>query len=257
MKVDTAVLQALSLDSAKTTISTHGGSSFSSTMKIASVLLPDKNGTQIQKNFFMKTGTGKDAENMFAGEHASLNALHFTVPSLSPQSFAHGRLVDSPGGGGAFLVTDFLDMRSTASSHSLANEGSGLSLAAKLAHLHTTPAPIPEGLSKPMFGFPVSTCCGSTEQENGFLEEWADFYAERRLMFILREGERKQGKDGSLRGMVERVVGEVVPRLLGRDRLNGGRGPEPVVVHGDVGFPHAGLNGPFTELVFVTAMERQ
>ena len=171
MKVDTAVLQALRLDPAKTTVASHGGSGFSSTMKICGIL---QDGTQ--RLYFMKTGHGRDAEIMFAGEHASLNALH-TIPSICPQSFAHGRLADSEGE--AFLVTDFLDMKSAGKS---SKKGSGMSLAAKLAKLHTTPAPIPDGFSQPMFGFPVPTCCGSTEQENEFTKSWADFYVNHRYL---------------------------------------------------------------------------
>ena len=144
MKIDSAVIKALSLDSAKTTVAKHGGSGFSTTAKITTTL---KDGAE--KHFFMKTGKGKDAEVMFAGEHASLNAIH-TIPSLCPASFAHGPLEDAAGG--AFLVTDFLDMSGTSSG---AEKGSGMSLAAKLAKLHTIPAPIPEGFSKPVFGFPV------------------------------------------------------------------------------------------------------
>ena len=102
-----------------------------------------------EKHFFMKTGKGKDAQVMFAGEHASLNAIH-TIPSLCPASFAHGPLEDATGG--AFLVTDFLDMCGTSSG---TEKGSGMSLAAKLAKLHITPAPVPEGFLKPVFGFPV------------------------------------------------------------------------------------------------------
>ena len=144
MKIDSAVIKALSLDPAKTAAAKHGGSGFSTTAKITTTL---KDGTE--KHFFMKTGKGKDAEIMFAGEHASLNAIH-TIPSLCPASFAHGPLEDATGG--AFLVTDFLDMSGTSSG---SEKGSGMSLAAKLAKLHTTAAPIPEGFSKPVFGFPV------------------------------------------------------------------------------------------------------
>ena len=144
MKIDSAVIKALSLDSAKTTVARHGGSGFSTTAKITTTL---QDGTE--KHFFLKTGKGKDAEVMFAGEHASLNALHM-VPSLCPASFAHGPLEDAAGG--AFLVTDFLDMSGSSSGN---EKGSGMSLAAKLAKLHTTAAPVPEGYSKPVFGFPV------------------------------------------------------------------------------------------------------
>ena len=246
MKIDSAVIKALSLDPAKTTVAKHGGSGFSTTAKITTTL---HDGTE--KHFFMKTGKGKDAEVMFAGEHASLNAIH-TVPSLCPASFAHGPLEDAAGG--AFLVTDFLDMSSRSSTGS--EKGSGMSLAAKLAKLHTTAAPIPEGFQKPQFGFPVPSklekknfaqlsslflkvvgiiaCCGDTEQPNDYTESWADFYAQHRLLAILKKSERTNGKDPSLRSLVETLVEEIVPRLIGDKHLNHGKGVTPVVVHGDL-----------------------
>lgn len=62
LKLDPAIIKALSLDDAVTTIASHGGSGFSSTAKIT---------TQVdgeEKLYFVKTGTGKDAKVMFAGE---------------------------------------------------------------------------------------------------------------------------------------------------------------------------------------------
>lgn len=225
MKLDSAIIKALSLDPAKTSVASHGGSGFTSTAKISTTL---KDGTERQ--YFMKTGKGKDAEVMFRGEHASLNAIH-TVPSLCPASFAYGPLEDSPGG--AFLVTDFLDMSGRSIGNS-SERGSGMSLAAKLAKLHTKPAPTPAGFSKPVFGFEVPTCCGDTEQPNGFSESWADFYAKNRLMAVLKKSERTNGDDSSLRKLVEKTVAETVPRLIGDDHLNNGKGIAPVVVHGDL-----------------------
>lgn len=168
----------------------------------------------------------------YLGEHASLNAIHNTVPSLCPKSYANGKLST---GAGSFLATDFLDLSSSTSSS--AAPGSGMSLAQKLAKLHSTPAPVPDGYAKAMFGFPVTTCCGETEQDNGFKESWAEFYGENRLRGVTRKAEGNQGKDGELGRLVEEVVGKVVPRLLGdghlRDRKTGG-GIVPVVVHGDL-----------------------
>lgn len=110
-----------------------------------------------------------------------------------------------------------------------------MSLARKLAHLHSTPAPVPEGYDAPQFGFPVSTCCGDTPQDNSFSSSWADFFAQRRLLAILERGERTNGPDPQLRRSVERVVGEVVPKLLGDGHLGGDKGGVvPVVVHGDL-----------------------
>ena len=124
-----------------------------------------------------------------------------------------------------FLVTDFLDIGSSAPG------GSGLSLAAKLAKMHTTPAPVPEGFDKPMFGFPVPTCCGATEQDNSWDESWADFYANNRLRSVLQAGTRNNGQDQELAATVEKVAATVVPRLLGGDHL---RRVKPVLIHGDL-----------------------
>jgi protein-ribulosamine 3-kinase len=165
---------------------------------------------------------------MFAGEHASLRALHNAVPTICPQSHGHGLLSESPGQ--SFLVTDFLTITSSRRSKGAAGD----SLAKKLANLHTKPAPIPESHSKPQFGFPLPTCCGDTQQPNDFNASWADFYAENRLRFIEKASRKSNGKDEELTALVNRLCDEVVPRLIGDDHLNGGKGVQPVVVHGDL-----------------------
>ena len=245
MKLDPAVLRALSLSPEKTTIKSHGGSGFATTAKISTPLQDGK-----EKHFFMKTGRNKEAEIMFKGEHASLNAIHNSVPSLCPASFAEGTL---EGGSGAFLVTDFLDMSGACGA--VEEKASGMSLAEKMAKLHTTPAPIPEGFEKPVFGFPCVTCCGDTEQPNDFNESWADFYAKNRLLAILKKSERTNGKDGSLRALVEKTATEIVPRLIGDEHLNNGEGVTPVVVHGDLwsgnkGRGRIGGQGAIEDVVF-------
>lgn len=218
-KVDPALLEALHLDPATTEMNSHGGSSFASTYKLSST--DPASGARI--HYFVKTGSGPAAETMFRGEHASLNAVHTAVPNLCPRSHAHGALAATPGG--FFLATDFLDLGSSAPG------GSGQSLAEKLARLHSAPAPPPPGRDKPVFGFPVATCCGASEQDNTFNPSWADFYAESRLRHIVRLAARNQGPDAELEAAVEVVASRVVPRLIGEDTL---RDPVPVVVHGDL-----------------------
>lgn len=155
-----------------------------------------------------------------SGEHASLNAIHNAVPSFCPKSHAHGKM---NAGNKYFLATDFLDlgMRS-------AGPGTGVSLAAKLAKLHTTPAPTPKGYDQPMFGFPVSTCCGETRQDNSWKESWSEFYSNNRLRRVLEASVANNGKDADLSAAVERVADKVVPRLLDKVDI------KPVVVHGDL-----------------------
>nr|KAK5450419.1 hypothetical protein LTR18_000435 [Exophiala xenobiotica] len=221
--IDPAILRALSLDSAAK-LATHGGSGFSSTFRI----------TTPTTSVFVKTSSSPGAATMFEGEHASLNAIHDAVPSLCPKSFAWGQLDK---GDGYFLATEFLDLGGGGIRGSSANPfkgTSGLSLAKKLAKLHSTPAPTPPGYDVPQFGFPVSTCCGDTPQNNEFSASWADFFANKRLLAILERGEANNGRDPDLRRTIERTVSEVVPKLLGDGHLGGKDGVRPVVVHGDL-----------------------
>ncbi|KKY18441.1 putative phosphotransferase enzyme family protein [Phaeomoniella chlamydospora] len=217
------------------TASTHGGSGFASTYSITT---PSSTSSRPQK-FFMKTTSAPGAEVMFRGEHASLNAISDVVPSLAPRAYGFGKLENSAG---YFLVTDFLDMSGGFGRRkSTSTAGSGMSLAEKLAKLHSTPAPIPEGYNSPMFGFPVTTCCGDTPQDNEFLDDWAKFYGEKRLMGILKRGEQQNGKDSELRKMVETLVQDVVPRLLRKGHLGGKGYINPVVIHGDLWSGNKGI----------------
>lgn len=260
MKLDPAIIKVLALDPNSTHVASHGGSGFTATAKITTTTNSHGSGTT-EKFYFLKTSHEKDAHTMFEGEHASLNAIHAVVPSLCPVSLAHGSLSDSKKG--AFLVTEFLDLSATSRSSrpSSTAQGSGLSLASKLAKLHTTPAPPPPNSSDPrppLFGFPVPTACGSTIQSNKFTPSWATFYAEQRLLPILALGEQRHGPDAKLRSLVTRTASVVVPRLLGDDHLKSSDGGPivPVVVHGDLWSGNHGVarvggpDGPVEEVVF-------
>jgi protein-ribulosamine 3-kinase len=221
-EIDPALLRALSLDSSNTSIHAHGGSGFASTFRL----------TTPTTSIFVKTASGPESAVMFEGEHASLNAIHSAIPSLCPKSFAWGKM--DAAGDKYFLATEFLDLGSSGRRSSSSKGGSGQSLAQKLAKLHTTPAPITEGYQTPMFGFPVTTCCGDTPQDNTFEASWADFFGKHRLLAILDRSEKRNGKDPQLRKVVEKTVAQVVPRLLGDGHLGGKEGIKPVVVHGDL-----------------------
>jgi len=107
-----------------------------------------------------------------------------------------------------------------------------------------------------MFGFPVTTCCGDTQQDNSFKASWAEFYADNRLRHVLRKAEESNGRDAKLSGLIERTATQVVPRLLrdGHLRASGGGDVVPVVVHGDLWSGNHGRgtigNGGVEEVVF-------
>ncbi|KKF94576.1 Ketosamine-3-kinase [Ceratocystis platani] len=132
-------------------------------------------------------------------------------------------------------------------------QGTGATLAVKLATLHTTPAPIPYGARAPMYGFHVTTCCGCTEQENTWKSTWSEFFAECRLRAIMRNIQRSHGNEEELMYGVEAVAETVVPRLLGEQTL---QGIYPVVVHGDLwsgNYSQGILHGREEEVVYDAA----
>ncbi|KAM3421236.1 hypothetical protein BST61_g1642 [Cercospora zeina] len=218
--VDSAILALLGLEARQVATAGHGGSSFSSTSKITAEL---DDGTVTA--YFMKSGKGSDSKTMFEGEHASLNAVHDAVPTLCPKSYGAGAFSDSRDT--YFLITDFLDLSARGNS-------SGQSLAQKLARLHTTPAPIPPGHSQPQFGFPVTTCCGATPQDNTYSSSWGDFYANQRIRAIVKQARDRNGAHKDLESLAEQICDQVIPRLIGDTHLNNGKGVSPVVVHGDL-----------------------
>jgi hypothetical protein len=87
-KIDPAILQALSLDAATTTIASHGGSGFASTFKITS-----KGNDESEKLFFVKQGKGRESEIMFAGNSLSscltFKFTHFANSQLPTSTPSH------------------------------------------------------------------------------------------------------------------------------------------------------------------------
>ena len=115
-----------------------------------------------------------------------------------------------PGSGHpAYIVTEYLEPGS---------RGDEAALGRGLAAIH--------GRSAPAFGFPVSTYCGPTLQENTEAPSWAEFYAERRLrpLFGLLEKERRLGASDrrTLDLVVERLPSLVAPSA------------PPALIHGDL-----------------------
>lgn len=233
--VPQTLLRALSItDPSKASLSTSGlGSGFTSTGAIRATV-PSTGGTTSEEErcYFVKTSAdGKAAEEMFRGEYESLNAIATSVAGFCPRALAWGPLEEGKGKS-FFLATEFLDL-------GVGGRRTGASLAQRLGQLHSTPAPVDPETGRRRFGFPVPTFCGDTKQPNRFYDSWAEFYANERLITILEESEKRNGRDGGLRELVERTARSVVPALLGDghlgfDKSGNGEGITPVVIHGDL-----------------------
>jgi protein-ribulosamine 3-kinase len=80
--------------------------------------------------------------------------------------------------------------------------------------------------SSPAFGFPVTTYCGPTAQDNTPSHSWVEFYGERRLRPLVRLLEKDRGLRPQDRQVLERLVGRL-SALLASD-------PTPSLIHGDL-----------------------
>ena len=78
------------------------------------------------------------------------------------------------------------------------------------------------------------TCVGRTPQNNSWSRSWPKFFAESRLRPVCKLVEKNHGVDTQLTSLLNRIVQEVVPRLLGNGHLGRSEGVQPALVHEDL-----------------------
>jgi protein-ribulosamine 3-kinase len=146
--------------------------------------------------------------DVFLREADGLRALRAAESELTiPQVIAaSGPEEDRP----AYIVMEYLAPG--------AGKGNEAELGGGLAAIHRC--------SAETFGFPVTTYCGPTPQDNTAASTWSEFYAERRLRPLMRLLEKDRGLHGSDRKCLEQVV-ERLPSLLPHS-------PPPALIHGDL-----------------------
>lgn len=117
-------------------------------------------------SYFAKVSREKEA--MFRGEAASLRALFRTGTVRVPEVFETDKLksVDA-----SFIIMEKLQLQSVFGMSQLGNAIGKL----HLAH------PVHSEAQAGKFGFEVDNTIGSTPQPNGWMNDWVDFYRERRL----------------------------------------------------------------------------
>jgi protein-ribulosamine 3-kinase len=149
------------------------------------------------------------APDLFLSEAAGLRALReagglLRIPEVL---VARERAADRP----AFILMEYLAPGS-------GRAGDDEALGRGLAAIHARPAA--------GFGFPLTTYCGPTAQDNREARSWSEFYAERRLLPLLALLEAERGLAQADWAVFDRLV-ERLPTLVAEDA-------RPALIHGDL-----------------------
>jgi protein-ribulosamine 3-kinase len=149
------------------------------------------------------------APDLFLSEAAGLRALREAGgPLRIPEVLvAREAAADRP----AFILMEYLAPGS-------GRAGDDEALGRGLAAIHARPAA--------GFGFPVTTYCGPTAQDNREARSWSEFYAERRLRPLLSRLDAEGRLGRSELEVLDRLV-DRVPTLVAEDA-------RPALIHGDL-----------------------
>lgn len=157
------------------------------------------------RRYFVKLNAAAQAD-MFEAEAAGLRELGVAGGVRVPEPICHGTV-----GTQAYLVLEHLSFGRERDA-AMVRFGRGL---AQL-HRHTAER----------FGWSRDNTIGSTPQPNGWLDDWVEFWRERRLGFQLALAARN-GHGGALQRRGEALLG-ALPVLLA------GHAPVPSLLHGDL-----------------------
>jgi fructosamine-3-kinase len=153
------------------------------------------------RSFFLKTNDESHADN-FVSEADGLAALR-SAGMRAPEPVSHGAA-----GGSAYLLLEFLVLQ---------GKRDFAALGRMLAEAHRKPGP--------RFGWHRDNYIGATPQSNGWCEDWAMFWRERRL---------KPQVELAKRNGFDLPVQDVFDLLEGHQ-------PQPSLLHGDLWSGNAGF----------------
>jgi len=164
------------------------------------------------RRFFVKLNEARHLP-MFAAEAAGLDAIAATRAIRVPHPVARGT-ADAH----SFLVLEYLE---------LSPRGNAQQLGEQLAALHR--------IHSAQFGFAQDNFIGTMPQQNGWKDEWTDFWREQRLGFQLRLA-AQNGYGGQLQTLGEKLL-DALPAFFE------GYITQPSLLHGDLwGGNHAYLS---------------
>lgn len=125
--------------------------------------------TENGQRFFVKTSR-RDPE-MFMGEGAGLRAMHATNTLVIPRVYYAGAAPEGCREGNSVIVMDYLDFGA---------RGDQAEFGRQLALMHAA-EPAVEEAKRGKFGFTVNNTIGDTPQHNGWMDDWVEFFRERRI----------------------------------------------------------------------------
>ena len=158
-----------------------------------------------QRTFFVKLGSLGEFDR-FRTEALALREIHQTGTIVVPEPICWGT-----GDVASYLVMDFLELGGTPAD---GPERLGEQLAAM--HRHTGDR----------FGWELNNTIGASPQQNGWSDDWVEFFGEKRLGFQLRLA-RRNGYSGGWMADCDRLI-DRLPAFFESYR------PEPSLLHGDL-----------------------
>lgn len=171
------------------------------------------------RDYFVKLNT-TDKLKVLIAESVSLTEIAATNTVRVPQPVTHGRC-----GAHAFIVLEYLE---------LSGRGNKAQLGEQLASLHRTTG---HG-----FGYAQDNFIGTTQQQNGWGQDWLIFWRENRLGFQLRLA-AQNGCGSRLQTRGEKLQ-EALPVFFS------GYSPQPSLLHGDLWGGNHGYLSNGTPVIF-------
>jgi fructosamine-3-kinase len=162
------------------------------------------------KSYFVKLNSASQIE-MFTAEAMALTEMYNTKTIVIPKPICYG-ISDN----NSYLVLEYLNL-------GRGNNKSWEIMGQKLALLHQKKV-------EKSFGWHLNNTIGSTPQINDWCENWAVFFAEKRIGYQLKLANRRGGNFSNYQEIIDKV----------RQSL-ANHNPSPSLVHGDLWSGNAGF----------------
>jgi protein-ribulosamine 3-kinase len=197
-------------------ISTEGGAAsyWSQTARIHVQLSDGK-----ERTYFLKLTRGSIGKLMAEGEFESMKALHAIAPHMVPEPIGYGTF--STNSDTHFILIEFLNLHDGLPSEE--------KFCRQLAELHRKSM---EHSPNGKFGFHLTTCNGTVQQDTTWTDSWETFYT-RLLKQAFAFDEDAHGPCSDYSELLPLIYDKVCPRLL-RPLETEGRTIRPALIHGDL-----------------------